>query len=367
MNEPSKDIGSVLKKERERKGVSLETVHEATKIPIDSLKAIEEGYRVRTLTTFYYRSFVRIYAQYLGLNPEALVSQIASDLPQKKANLLRKEPVAKKSWESLSLRLPSRPINYKKVRKLLKMAGLLIGVALVIVLAFRLIHKLRSSLPPPAPAAAKMENKLIKKEKAAPARTAESPKKPDEKKKAEPAKPTEAVKPPETARPVEKVRPAEPGKAAAAEKKTDPVKPAEPAKTVAGENKSDTAKKAEPAKVPEVKAVANESKTSENKESKTEPVKSSPAANKTMKVSVAVRALNNAWLNVKADGAPVFQGILKKGTSDSWSAAKAIDISGKDINQLEFEVNGKPIGRLSRRGAPAKKIRITPDGLTVEK
>jgi hypothetical protein len=91
------------------------------------------------------------------------------------------------------------------------------------------------------------------------------------------------------------------------------------------------------------------------------------AAKATKKVSVAVRAVNNSWLTVRVDGSPVFQGILKKGTSDSWSAAKTITISGKDIDQLEFEVNGKPIGRLNRRGVPAKRIRITPEGLTVEK
>ncbi|MDP8264901.1 MAG: helix-turn-helix domain-containing protein [Candidatus Aceula lacicola] len=59
--------GLILKEAREAKGIALETVHEATKIPLDALKAIEEGYRVRTMTDFYYRAFVKLYTNYLGI------------------------------------------------------------------------------------------------------------------------------------------------------------------------------------------------------------------------------------------------------------------------------------------------------------
>ncbi|HQL41483.1 MAG TPA: helix-turn-helix domain-containing protein, partial [Candidatus Omnitrophota bacterium] len=52
--------GLILKQAREAKGISLEAVQDATKIPLDSLKAIEEGYRVRTMTDFYYRAFVKL-------------------------------------------------------------------------------------------------------------------------------------------------------------------------------------------------------------------------------------------------------------------------------------------------------------------
>ena len=45
--------GSLLKKVREAKGISLEVVHEHTKIPLDALRALEEGYTIRTLSPFY--------------------------------------------------------------------------------------------------------------------------------------------------------------------------------------------------------------------------------------------------------------------------------------------------------------------------
>ena len=41
--EPIERAGAILKKARESQGLSLEIVHEATKIPMDALRAIEEG------------------------------------------------------------------------------------------------------------------------------------------------------------------------------------------------------------------------------------------------------------------------------------------------------------------------------------
>ena len=64
--------GALLKQTREAKGIALETIHEVTKIPMDALRAIEEGYNVRILAPFYYKGFVKMYAQYLGLPPESV-------------------------------------------------------------------------------------------------------------------------------------------------------------------------------------------------------------------------------------------------------------------------------------------------------
>ena len=70
MNQQSKPTskGQFLKSVRESKGIALRTVHDATKIPLDALKAIEEGYTIRSLSSFYLRGFLKIYAQYLDIN-----------------------------------------------------------------------------------------------------------------------------------------------------------------------------------------------------------------------------------------------------------------------------------------------------------
>ena len=77
--ESNKDKTSILKSTREAKGLTLEIVHEATKIPMDALWAIEEGYSVRILSPFYYRGFIKIYAEFLGLNVEEMYKHYGLD------------------------------------------------------------------------------------------------------------------------------------------------------------------------------------------------------------------------------------------------------------------------------------------------
>ena len=67
--------GVILKEARESRRISLETVHEATKIPMDALRAIEEGYTVRSLSSFYYKGFIKMYAQYLGVDAREVIEE----------------------------------------------------------------------------------------------------------------------------------------------------------------------------------------------------------------------------------------------------------------------------------------------------
>src|ERR1035441_7311573 len=85
---------SILKNTREAKGLTLEIVHEATKIPMDALRAIEEGYSVRILSPFYYRGFIKIYSEFLGLNVGDMYKQYGLDqaplMPTSSATLSQK-------------------------------------------------------------------------------------------------------------------------------------------------------------------------------------------------------------------------------------------------------------------------------------
>jgi hypothetical protein len=97
------------------------------------------------------------------------------------------------------------------------------------------------------------------------------------------------------------------------------------------------------------------------------PAKSVEEITAVRRTSLTVRATVTAWLTVRCDGAVVFKGSLKKGSSESWKAVKKIEISGKEVDGLEFEVNGKTIGKLSRRDTRPRKVVVTPEGLLVEK
>jgi len=70
-----KTAGEILKEARESKGISITTVHEITKIPMDVLKAIEEGYSVRTLSPFYLKGFIKMYAEYLNVDLAKIFDQ----------------------------------------------------------------------------------------------------------------------------------------------------------------------------------------------------------------------------------------------------------------------------------------------------
>lgn len=68
-------IGNTLAEARTRRGVDLDEVHAATGIRPRYLRAIEEEDWNALPEEFYARSFVRKYAQFLGIDPEPLVDE----------------------------------------------------------------------------------------------------------------------------------------------------------------------------------------------------------------------------------------------------------------------------------------------------
>jgi len=58
---------------REGQGLTLAHIHEATKIPIRILQAIEEGHYDELPEPVYARRFISIYAKYLGIEPEEVL------------------------------------------------------------------------------------------------------------------------------------------------------------------------------------------------------------------------------------------------------------------------------------------------------
>ena len=71
-------FGEALRRERERQGISLETVAEATKIRKHYLNALEQENFEVLPPRVYATGFVGTYARYLKLDPEAVVEQFKS-------------------------------------------------------------------------------------------------------------------------------------------------------------------------------------------------------------------------------------------------------------------------------------------------
>jgi cytoskeleton protein RodZ len=72
------DIGKELKTEREHQGLSLENVHEDTRIGIDFLRSLEQGKIEHLSHPVYARGFVRSYAHYLGLDSDRIAEDFSS-------------------------------------------------------------------------------------------------------------------------------------------------------------------------------------------------------------------------------------------------------------------------------------------------
>lgn len=68
-------VGSILKREREGRGLTLQAVQDATKITVQNLAALEEDRFDYFPNRVYTRAFLRDYANYLGLNSDALLTQ----------------------------------------------------------------------------------------------------------------------------------------------------------------------------------------------------------------------------------------------------------------------------------------------------
>ncbi len=69
------DLGSYFRRKREERGVSLETVAEDTHIAVRYLQAIENDAFDQFPAHVYAKGFIRIYARYLDLDAESLITE----------------------------------------------------------------------------------------------------------------------------------------------------------------------------------------------------------------------------------------------------------------------------------------------------
>lgn len=73
------DFGGTLRSARERKGISLRHIANATKISMGALEALERNDFSRLPGGIFSRSFVRAYAQEVGLDPDQTVSDFLKE------------------------------------------------------------------------------------------------------------------------------------------------------------------------------------------------------------------------------------------------------------------------------------------------
>lgn len=74
-------FGPRLRRERERRGISLETIAAATKVGADLWEGLERNDFSRWPAGIFARAFIRDYARVLGLDPEELVDEFCRLFP----------------------------------------------------------------------------------------------------------------------------------------------------------------------------------------------------------------------------------------------------------------------------------------------
>ena len=75
------DFGSKLREARERRGVTLRQISNATKISVSVLEGLERNDISRLPGGIFSRAFVRSYAAEIGVDPEQTVREFLSQFP----------------------------------------------------------------------------------------------------------------------------------------------------------------------------------------------------------------------------------------------------------------------------------------------
>ncbi|MCB9770955.1 MAG: DUF4115 domain-containing protein [Candidatus Omnitrophica bacterium] len=292
--------GLLLKETRERKGLSIETVHEMTKIPLDVLHAIEEGYTVRMVSAYYFKGFIKMYAKFLGLDFTLVldepVSKVSSTHEDSDENVsVVSDPQHRKFNEYITRQ------NKKQTIVGLIILGICVVIALIVLVIW--MNRPQSG------------NRV----------------------------------------PVVKVKKEVPKKKFLENQ-------------IADRKMLDKTKKKSVAETkPEVRPVAAQTRQAAVTEVVEDVVSERNKEVSNKKVSLTIKSRAAGWLQVKVDGNLVFQSTLRAGAAESWQGEKSIELSGKNINNLEFEVNGKVLGQLGKSDRGARRVLVTSDGLSVKK
>lgn len=117
------ELGQVLQRAREEKGVTLDDIQRITKIQRRYLEAIERGHFHVLPGHFYARAFIKSYAEAVGLDPQHLMSHFQSDLPA--------QPPVEQA-ERLRRRRVSSSSNPLRASKWIAKAVLVLFIALII-------------------------------------------------------------------------------------------------------------------------------------------------------------------------------------------------------------------------------------------
>jgi transcriptional regulator with XRE-family HTH domain len=94
-------LGEELRRERELRGISLQEISDSTKISLRYLRALEEDHLDILPGRFFTKSIIRAYAQYCGLEEEAVLNKYHEETQQKE-HILEEEKKKRKTGKAFT-------------------------------------------------------------------------------------------------------------------------------------------------------------------------------------------------------------------------------------------------------------------------
>ncbi|HDR7791517.1 TPA: helix-turn-helix domain-containing protein [Bacillus luti] len=280
------ELGQKLKEAREAKGLSIDQLHEITKIQKRHLVAIEEGNYDILPGAFYVRAFIKQYADAVGLNGEELLVEYQSTIPQSENHEVPQVSTGQKTQETMQ-KSSSWPIADHMPKILVALLVIAFGVVIWFVIQ-ALTGKDNEQVPN-----AQSEKIEVQKAKNSPLDTKKDEAKAEEPKKEEPKK-------------------EEP-------KKEEPKKEEQPA---------------QPTGQQEIKVVGTTGKVS------TLEVHN----NKTLELEITTKGASYVGIKNEA-GNDIFSGTIEEGQTQKYdlSTAKEVNLNIGSAPNVEFKLNGQVV------------------------
>jgi cytoskeletal protein RodZ len=156
-------IGQQLKAARERKGVTASQAAAATHMKVQHIEALEHDDYSRMTVPTYAKGFLKLYAEYLGLEPAPLLREyMARYIGQAAAQPAAAPPAAEGSvFKSPRRALPAAPVKFSLPPELVtRLLQVIAGVVVLLLLIWVVKHGCKSGskpaaevAPPPPPPA----------------------------------------------------------------------------------------------------------------------------------------------------------------------------------------------------------------------
>ncbi|MEA5533705.1 helix-turn-helix domain-containing protein [Crocosphaera sp. XPORK-15E] len=349
--EQIKEIGNYLRQQRLKNSLTLEQLASTTFIRLQMLKALEGGNIEQLPELIYVQGFIRRYGDAVQLDGRALSHQITAqteEKPEISPNLvappsieesLGQEPPPKATHKrkKSAVAVASQPrilpdlsqeteekaqVTLPKQVKLIWVYLLLLGVA---------VGGLFYLFPRPPAAETRAKNNQPETVKPSPTQPQE---KPQSSEASKPEKFISSEKPsPLLTTPTE----------TPTEVKPTTEKPETPQPTVVSNAP------VAPEKPPETAVTPTPEPTVSHSVAPTGPV------------SAAVQLEDDSWVKVEVDGKTEYEGILEKGSQQTWKAQENLIIRAGNAGAVKLSVNNKPAELLGALGE-VKEKKITPDG-----